>query len=209
MRQAGVHVEHLGVADRLVDAAEAEFGQVAADVLGDEPEVVLDELRLAVETRAQLGVLGGHADGAGVEVADPHHDAAGHHQWRGGEPVLLGAEQRGDDHVACGAHAAVALHGDAVPQAVEDQRLLGVGQADLPWRASMFEAGERCGTGAAVVARDQHHVGVRLGDTRRDGADADAADELDVDTRVGVGVLQVVDELGQVLDRVDVVVRRR
>ena len=37
----------------------------------------------------------------------------------------------------------------------------------------------------------------------------DLGDELDVDPRAVVGVLQVVDQLGEVLDRVDVVVRRR
>ena len=44
---------------------------------------------------------------------------------------------------------------------------------------------------------------------RRDGADADLADQLDVDARLRVGVLQVVDQLREILDRVDVVVRRR
>ena len=56
-------VEHLGVADGLVDAAEAQLGQVLPDVLGDEPEEVLHELRLAVEARPQFGVLGRDADG--------------------------------------------------------------------------------------------------------------------------------------------------
>ena len=165
-----VGVEHLGVADGLVDAAEPELGQIAPDVFGDEPEEVLDELRLAVESGTQFRVLGGDADRAGVEVADPHHDAAGHHQRRGGEAVLLRAQQRGDDHVAGGAHAAVALHGDPVPQPVEHQRLLGVGEADLPWHARVFKARQRRGAGAAVVARDQDDVGVRLGHAGRDGA---------------------------------------
>ena len=142
-------------------------------------------------------------------MADPHHDAAGHHQRRGGEAELLGAEQHRDDHVAGGAHAAVALHGDPVPQPVEHQGLLGVGKADLPRGACVLERRQRRRAGAAVIAGDQHDVGVRLRHPRRDGADADRADQLDVDARVGVGVLQVVNELCQVLDRVDVVVRRR
>src|SRR5712675_815720 len=83
------------------------------------------------------------------------------------------------------------------------------GEADLPRHASMFEAGQRCGAGAAVVARDEDDVGVRLGHAGRDGPDTDRADELDVDAGVLVGVLQVVDKLGEVLDRIDVVVRRR
>src|SRR5262249_10879605 len=42
-----------------------------------------------------------------------------------------------------------------------------------------------------------------------DRADADLGDELHADARVTVAVLEIVDELGEVLDRVDVVVRRR
>jgi len=62
-------------------------------------EEVLDELRLAVELLPQHRVLGGHTDRARVEVTHPHHDAARHHQRRGRETELLGAEQRGDYHV--------------------------------------------------------------------------------------------------------------
>ena len=56
---------------------------------------------------------------------------------------------------------------------------------------------------------DQHHVGVRLGDARGDRADADLGDQLHGDTRLRIDVLQVVDQLRQILDRIDVVVRRR
>ena len=133
----------------------------------DELEEVDDELRLAGEPLAQLGVLRGDADRAGVEVADAHHDAAGHHQRRGREAELLGAEQRGDDDVAAGLELAVGLHDDPVAQPVEQQRLLGLGQAELPGAARVLDRGQRRGAGAAVVAGDQHDVGVRLADARR------------------------------------------
>ncbi len=55
----------------------------------------------------------------------------------------------------------------------------------------------------------RHHVGMGLGDACGDGADADLGDELDADARVLVRVLEVVDQLGEIFDRVDVVVRRR
>ena len=51
MRDTVRGVEHVDLADRLVDAAEAELGEIAPDVLGDEPEEVLHELGLAVEPR--------------------------------------------------------------------------------------------------------------------------------------------------------------
>jgi hypothetical protein len=125
------------------EGAEAQLGEVLADLLGDVLEEGLDELGLAGEARAQLGVLGGDADRAGVQVADPHHDAAADHERGGGEAELLGAEQGGDDDVATGLELAVGLHDDPVAQAVEPQGLLGLGQAQLPRAPGVLEGGQR------------------------------------------------------------------
>ena len=114
-------------------------------------------------------------------MMQPRHD-----QRRGGEAELLGAEQRGDDDVAAGLELAVDLHDDPVAQAVEQQRLLGLGQAELPRRAGVLERGQRRGAGAAVVAGDQDDVGVRLAHAGGDRADADLGDQLDVHPRRGL-----------------------
>ncbi len=113
----------------------AELGHQLAHFLGDEEEEVDDVLGLADEALAQHRVLRRDADRAGVEMALAHHDAAGRDQRRGREAELVGAEQRADHDVAAGAHAAVDLHRDARAQAVHDQRLMRLGEADLP-RAS-------------------------------------------------------------------------
>ncbi len=167
-------------------------------------------LGLARELLAQHRVLRGHAHRAGVQVALAHHDAALHHQRRGGEAELIGTQQGADDHVAARLHLAVGLHADAAAQVVEHQGLLGLGQADLPGDARVLDGRLGRGARAAVVARDDHHVvGLALGHARGDGAHAHLGHQLDADAGVRVHVLQVVDELGQVLDGVDVVVRRR
>ena len=59
------------------------------------------------------------------------------------------------------------------------------------------------------MAADQDLVGSTLGHTGGDGADAGLADQLDRHACAGVGVLKVKDQLCQVLDRVNIVVRRR
>ena len=106
-------------------------------------------------------------------------------QRRGGEAELLGAQQRGDDHVAAGLELAVGLHHDAAAQVVEHQRLVGLGQAQFPGHAGVLDGGQRRGAGAAVVAADQHHVGVGLGHAGGDGADADLGHQLDADAGAG------------------------
>ena len=65
--------------------AQAHRRHVLAHLLGDEEEVVDDVLGRALEALAQHRVLRGDADGAGVQVALAHHDAARGDQRRGGE----------------------------------------------------------------------------------------------------------------------------
>ena len=154
-------------------------------------------------------ILRGDADRAGVEMADAHHDAAERDERRGGETEFLGAEQRGDDHVAAGLQLAVRLDGDAAAQIVQHQRLVRFGEAEFPRQAGVLDGRLRRGAGAAVESGDEHDIRMRLGDARGDGADADFGHQLHADARVAVRVLQVVDQLREVFDRVDVVVRRR
>ena len=202
-------VDEVHAADRLVQGSEAQRRQVLPHLLRDELEEGHHEVRRAGEAGAQLRVLRGHAHGTGVQVADPHHDAAHHHQGRGGKAELLCAQERGDHDVAPGLQLAIRLHDHAVTQAIEQEGLLCLRESQLPRRARMLERCQRGGTGAPVVPRDEDDVGVSLGHARRHGPDSCFRDQLDVDPGALVRVLEVVDELGKVLDRVDVVVRRR
>ena len=118
-----------------VEAAIAHLRHQLAHFLGDEEEEVDDMLGLADEALAQHRVLRRDADRASVEMALAHHDAAGGDQRRRREAELVRAEQRADDDVAARAQAAVDLHGDARAQIVQHQRLMRLGEADLP-RAS-------------------------------------------------------------------------
>ena len=163
----------------------------------------------ARELRAQLRLLRGDADGAAVEVAVAALDAPERDKHRGAEGELVRAEQRADHDVAAGAELTVDLEPHAGAQVVLHERLVRLGEAGLPRDAGVLDGGERRGAGAAVEARDHDDVRVRLGDAGGDGPDARLAHELHRDARAGVGAAQVVDELREVLDRVDVVVRRR
>ncbi len=173
MRHRMTHFELVGAADHLVDRAHTELGHMLAHFLGDEAHEVDDVGRVAVEFFAQLGILRRHAHRAGVEMADAHHDAAQRDQSSGGKTKLFRAEQRRDHHVAAGFQLAVGLHRDAAAQIIENQSLMRFRQAQFPRQAGVFDAGLWRGAGAAVVAADQHHVGVTFGNARGNRADAD------------------------------------
>ena len=120
------YAEFVDPADHFIDGAEAELRHVIAHFLGDEAEIIDHVLWLAGELGAQTRILRGDANRTGIKVAHPHHDAAQRHQRRGREAVFLGAQQRGDDHVAAGLELAVGLHDDAIAQLVLYQHLLGL-----------------------------------------------------------------------------------
>ena len=202
-------LEEFGAADEVVELAHAEAREDFADFLGDAVEEVHDHVGRALEFCRSIFVLRGDADGAGVEVALAHINAADGDERGGAEVEFLGAEDRGHDDVDAGAHAAVGAQHDAGAQVVAHEHLLRFGDAEFPRRAGVLDRGKRRSAGAAVVAGDEDDVGVRFGDARGDGADAGFGDELHADLRARVHFLQVVDELREVFDGIDVVVRRR
>ena len=92
---------------------------------------------------------------------------------------------------------------------IEHEDLLGLRQAELPRRTAVFDRGQRRRARSAVVTGDQHDIRMGFRDAGGDRPDADLRHELDVHARARVGVLEVVDQLREILNRVDVVVRRR
>ena len=131
------------MADHFVDGAEAELGHDFAHFHGDEGHEIDDVLGLAGEVLAQLRVLGGDADRAGVFLADAHHQAADGDERRGGEAVFLGTEQRGDGDIAAGLELAVGFEHDAAAEIVEQQDLVGFREAEFPWGAGVVDRGRR------------------------------------------------------------------
>ena len=142
-------------------------------------------------------------------MALARHVAADRDERRRPERELLGAEQRGHEQVPAGLQPAIGAQRDAVAQVVAEERLVDLGQAELPGRPDVLDRRQRRRPGPAGVARQVDVRGAGLGHPGGDRPDAAAGDELDADACRRIDRAQVGDELGQVLDRVDVVVRRR
>ena len=193
-------VELVRVPNHFVDRTEAEFGHVLAHFLSDEAHEVDYICWVAGESLAQFGVLCRHPHRTGIEMTDPHHDAAERHQGSGGKAEFLGSEECGDHHIAARLQLPVRFDCDTAAQIVEDQRLVRFSQTEFPGQPGMLNTGLRRRTCATVVPADQHHVRVSLGHACGDSAHPHFGDQLDADTGVVVGVLQVVNQLCQVFD---------
>ena len=163
----------------------------------------------AGEALAQSFFLSGHAHRAIVGVADAGHDAAlGDHRHRA-EAILLSAQQGCDHHIPAGLEAAIGPQQHPIPQAVLDQAAVHLGETQLPGAAGMLDRTQRRGSGTPVVAGDLNHIGVGLGHAGGNRADADLGHQLHAHRRLGVHLVQIVDQLSQILDGIDVVMRRR
>ena len=145
-------------------------------------------------------VLRWHCRAMSQPSADQHGSAEGE---------LVCAKQGGDEHIAGGGESAVGAQADASAQAVGAQNLLRLAEAELPRIACVLDAAERGSAGAAAVSGDHDVVGVGLGDPGGDRADAELRDQLHADGRARIDALEVVDQLREVFDAVDVVMRRR
>ena len=204
-----LHIEHVDAANHFIDGAETQIRHVLPHLFGDIEEEIDHVLGLALELLAQFGILRGNADRTGVEVALAQHDAAQGDQGRGGEAEFFRAQKRGDHDIAPGLQLAVSLHADAAAQVVHQQNLLGFRQAEFPGNAGMLDRTPGRCAGTAAVAADEHNIGVRLGHAGGHRAHSDLGHQLYRDPGLGVDVLQVIDQLGQIFDRIDVVMRRR
>ncbi len=158
--------EAVGLADHFVHRAEAEFGHDFAQFFGQERNRFTTCSGLPVKSsRSSLfwvatptgQVLRWHLRimmqpaVTRAAVATPHSSAPSRAAMARSRPV---------------SDLPVGLHHYAAAQFVAHQRLVRFGQAQFPGQAGVADRAERRGAGAAVVAGNEHHVGVGFGNAR-------------------------------------------
>ena len=74
------------------------------------------------------------------------------------------------------------------------------GQTKLPGHTRVHDARNRRCAGSAIVATDEHNIGMSLGYTGSNGTDANRRNKLDVDTRNRVCIFKIVDKLRQIFN---------
>ena len=82
-------------------------------------------------------------------------------------------------------------------------------QSQFPGQAGVLDRGERRRAGPAVVPADQHDIDLPLRDSRCDRTDAYFRHQFHAHPRGAVRVFQVMDKLRQVLNGINIMMRRR
>ncbi len=84
-------------------------------------------------------------------------------------PYSSAPSESGDHHVPAGLHRPVGLDYHAVTQAVAEQGLLGLGQAELPRATGVLGRAHRRRARTAIVAGNEDDISVGFGHARRHG----------------------------------------
>ncbi len=206
---AGAHVQQIGATDKLIELADTQLRHDLAHFFGNEEKEIDDMLGLALELFAQHRILCRDTDRTGIQMAFAHHDASLYNQRGRRKTEFVGPQQRANDHIASGLHLAVSLHPYAAAQFVEHQRLLGFRQSQLPRGAGVLDGRNGRRPCAAVMSGNHDVIGLGLGHAGRHRAHANLGHQLGRDGRRRIDVFQIVNQLRQIFNRINIMMRRR
>ena len=199
----------VGAPDHLGDGPEAEHSHDLPQFLCDEAHKVHDIFRLSTEAAAQLLILRGDADRAGILRADPHHHAAHTYQRSCGEGELLRSQQSGYGHITPAHEFAVRFQHDPLPKTILHKGVMRLGKPQFPGQSGVMHGGCRGCPCPTVIAGHQNGARTGFGNARGNGSDPCFRHQLYADPGLLVGVFQIVDQLGQILYGINVMMRRR
>ncbi len=152
--------------------------------------------------------LGGDPHMAGISLAFPADGASDRHHRKGRKSHPVGAEAHELDHVHGGLESSVPPDLHLVPEPGRKERAMDLGDSDLHGKADMLEGMKPCRPRSPVVAADGDDVGPGLGDSNADRADPRDDRDLHDDSGARVGAFEFRHKLGEILDRIEVVIVR-
>ena len=201
--------EQVATAACFFERTQAKACQDFTDFVCNEVEEVFNVFRLTGKALTEFRILRCNTHRALVRVAlSIHHAAKANEQVRC-KAKFFGTEEGCDHHVTARLELAIDLEFHAATQVIEDKCLFRFGNTEFPRKTSMLNGSKRRSTRTAIMARNEHHVGMSLCDTGSNRTHAHFRNELHRDTSLRVCIAQVVNELSQVFDGVNVMVRRR
>ena len=194
--------------DRFIQRFQAERCQNFAHVFGDEAHQINDFIRRPGKVRTQSFILNTNTNGACVRMTLADHDAA-YGDERGRADTVFFRAQHGRNHnIPTGAQATICPERHLVAQIVERQDLVPFSQAKLPRQASIFDRGLRACTGTTNSACNQNDICLCLRNPGGNRADTRLGNQLHADTCLWVDLLEIIDQLREVFDRIDIMMRR-
>ena len=157
----------------------------------------------------ELRILCSHTHRTGIQVTLTHHHTTQYDEGGCTEAELLSTEQSHEDDVTTTLQLTIDLQANLSTKTVLHQSLLSLGETNLRRDTSETHTRCRAGTRTTLGTRDNDEVCLRLSHTGSDGTHTTLSYQLDRDSCLRVYVLEIEDELSQILDTIDIVMRWR
>src|SRR5262249_17626905 len=164
---------------------------------------------LALKTRAKRFALCGDAHRASVQMALPGHHASDGQQRGRAKAEFVSSQNRCEHDIARKLQASVHAEREARTEASANQSVMCFAQTDFPRQTCVFDRREWGRTRAAVVSTDGNYVSSSFRNSCRNDAYARSGNKLHANPRPRVHRAQIVNQLRQVFDAVNVMMRRR
>src|SRR5207302_92193 len=114
-----------------------------------------------------------------------------------------------NDHIAPKFESAVHSQPHSAAQSCLHQGAMRIAQSHFPWEPSILDGGDWGCAGASVMSTDSDNVSSGLCHSGGDNSYAGTRNQFHPDPRAWIYRAQVIDQLCQILDAVDIVMRRR
>src|SRR3984893_6530900 len=142
-------------------------------------------------------------------MALPRHDAANRQQRSGPKSKFVSAQNGRQNNIACKFQASVHAERETRTEASANQSVMCFAQPNFPRQTRILDRRKWRRSGSTVVAADGDDVGASLRNTRGNNSYSRAGHQLHADSRVGIYRPQIMNQLRQVFDTVNIMMRWR
>ncbi len=141
-------------------------------------------------------------------MALTHHDTAHSHERGCADSVLFCTQHSSDHNIAARTKASIGAEGYLVAQIVQRQDLVRFGKTKFPRQTRIFDGSLWARARSSHAACNQYDVCLRLRHASGNRSDPGLGNKLHANPCLRINLLQVIDQLGKIFDRVDVMVWR-
>ena len=206
----GQALQQVNATHKLFQGTHAQLGHPLPGLFGHEAEEIHRHFHRALEVLfTEVVVLCSHTGRAVIQVTDTQVFTTQRNHRGGTETEALGTKDRAFYHVQTCFQAAISLQANLATQVIGSQRLLGFGKPQLPGRTGVADRRQRARRCTAIVPGHRDQVGVRLSHTCGNRTDAGLRDQLHRHQSLRIDLFEIENQLGQILDGIDIVMRRR
>ena len=202
-------LQQIGTANQFIHCADAQFCHIFSHFLSNKVHEIHYVFRFACKTFSQFRILGGNTHRAGIQIADTHHHTAHGNQRSSCETEFFCTQKGCNHHITACHQLAIGFNNDFITKIIHDQCLMGFCKTQLPGKSCIKYGTSGSCTGTAVKTGNQDNLCTCFGNTCCYRSDTGFGNQFYGNTGTSVGIFQIIDQLRQILNGINIVMRRR